>query len=157
MTFSYIADITSDLERTSRLSVLDGTDYISTMLGTFIGAPLFKFFGYYAVFGCSGSLALLGVIYAATMVKESLPEKPIERRSIKQYTNSETAGYGTNVTLSDESDFIDDKSMVMVAPSEKEASNNSGCKSFPSLWDLVSSFGVVVKARSGWNRAMVLM
>ena len=157
LTFSYIADITSDLERTSRLSVLDGTDYISTMLGTFIGAPLFKFFGYYAVFGCSGSLALLGVFYAAIVVKESLPEKPSERRSIKQHTNSETGGYGTNIKSSDENDLIDDKSMVMIAPRENEASNNSCCKSLPSLWDLASSFGVVVKARPGWNRAMVLM
>ena len=165
-TYSYIADITSDLERTSRLSVLDGTDYISTMLGTFIGAPLFKFFGYYAVFGCSGSLALLGVFYAATVVKESLPEKSVERRYIKQHTNSETTSYGTNIRSSDEADMIEDTSMVVITPSkENEVSNtqvyctsqSSCCKSLPSLWDLASSFGVIVKERSGWNRAMVLM
>ena len=128
------------------------------MLGTFIGAPLFKFFGYYAVFGCSGSLALLGVIYAATIVKESLPEKSVERRYIKQHTNSETTGYGTNLKSSDEADMIEDTSMVVVSPSkENELRQNSCCKSLPSLWELASSFGVVVRERSGWNRAMVLM
>ena len=128
------------------------------MLGTFIGAPLFKFFGYYAVFGCSGSLALLGVIYAATIVKESLPEKSVERRYIKQHTNSETTGYGTNLKSSNEADMIEDTSMVVVSPSkENELRQNSCCKSLPSLWELASSFGVVVRERSGWNRAMVLM
>ena len=119
------------------------------MLGTFIGAPLFKFFGYYAVFGCSGSLALLGVIYAATIVKESLPEKSVERRYIKQHTNSETTGYGTNLKSSNEADMIEDTSMVVVSPSkENELRQNSCCKSLPSLWELASSFGVVVRERS---------
>ena len=31
--YSYMADITAPHERTARLGVLDGTDYISTMLG----------------------------------------------------------------------------------------------------------------------------
>ena len=128
------------------------------MLGTFIGAPLFKFFGYYAVFGCSGSLALLGVIYAATIVKESLPEKSVERRYIKQHTNSETTSYGTNLNSSDETDIIEDTNMVVVTPSkEKDVRQRSCCKSLPTLWDLASSFGVIVRERSGWNRAMVLM
>ena len=136
------------------------------MLGTFIGAPLFKFFGYYAVFGCSGSLALLGVFYAAIVVKESLPEKSVEQRYIKQHTNSETTSYGTNIRSSDEADMIEDTSMVVITPSkENEVSNNqlccirqsSCCKSLPSLWDLASSFGVIIRERAGWNRAMVLM
>ena len=128
------------------------------MLGTFIGAPLFKFFGYYAVFGCSGSLALLGVIYATTIVKESLPEKSVERQYIKQHTNSEKTGYGTNFKSSDEADMIEDTSMVVITPSkENEVRQSSCCKSLPSFWDLASSFGVIVRERSGWNRAMVLM
>ena len=32
--YSYMADVTNEWERTSRLSVLDGTDYISTMIGS---------------------------------------------------------------------------------------------------------------------------
>ena len=136
------------------------------MLGTFIGAPLFKFFGYYAVFGCSGSLALLGLIYAATLVKESLPEKSVEHRYLNQHTNSETIGYGTNIRSSDENEMSEDNSAVMIVPlKEKEASHtqlycikkNSCCKSLPSLWDLASSFGVIVKERPGRYRAMVLM
>ena len=160
--YSYVADITSDLERTSRLSVLDGTDYISTMLGTFIGAPLFKFFGYYAVFGTSGSLALVGVIYAISVVKESLPEKSIERRHITQNTDSQTADYGTNLNSSDDNDMTEDNNMVMISPTPENKGQCckrqiSCCKSLPSLWDLASSFGVIVRARSGWKRAMVIM
>ena len=54
--------------------------------------------------------------------------------------------------------MIEDTSMVVVSPSkENELRQNSCCKSLPSLWELASSFGVVVRERSGWNRAMVLM
>ena len=163
-----MADITNEFERTSRLSVLDGTDYISTMLGTFIGAPLFKFFGYYAVFGTSGSLAFLGVIYAILVVKESLPEKSVEQLHIKelQQNNSPTTDYGTNVCAQYEDNSLDESNMIMVAPSRKDnesyntycCQNQSSCsRHIPNISDLVSSFEVIVRSRPGWNRAMVLM
>ena len=136
------------------------------MLGTFIGAPLFKFFGYYAVFGCSGSLALLGVIYAGTLVKESLPEKPVEHRYLNRHISPETTGYGTNIRSAYETEISEDNNTVMIVPSKEKESlhtqlccikKNSCCKSLPSLWDLASSFSVIVKERPGWHRAMVLM
>ncbi len=37
-----MADITTEKTRTSRIAVLDGTDYIFTMIGTLISSPLFK-------------------------------------------------------------------------------------------------------------------
>ncbi len=40
--YSYMSDVTSEAERTSRLSVLDGTDYIFTMVGTAISGAAFK-------------------------------------------------------------------------------------------------------------------
>ena len=159
-----MADITNELERTSRLSVLDGTDYISTMLGTFIGAPLFKFFGYYAVFGTSGSLAFIGVLYAVFIVKESLPEKSLEHKHITidlQTNNSPTTDYGTNINARNGESEIEENNMIIIAPSNKDkqaSSNENSCsKHLPNLTDLVSSFGVIIKSRPGWNRAMVLM
>ena len=70
--YSYIADITTEAERTSRLSVLDGTDYIFTMVGTLLSGPVFKYLGYYATFGASGTLSSLAVLYVIFVVKESL-------------------------------------------------------------------------------------
>jgi len=156
-----MADITNELERTSRLSVLDGTDYISTMLGTFIGAPLFKFFGYYAVFGTSGSLAFIGVLYAVFIVKESLPEKSLEHKHITtdlHTNNSPTTEYGTtNNALYGEGE-IEENNMIIISPSNKGkqvSSTENSCSKH--LTDLVSSFGVIIRSRPGWNRAMVLM
>ena len=51
---------------------MDGTDYISTMLGTFISSYIFNAFGFYAVYGSSAALALLAVLYVAFVIKESV-------------------------------------------------------------------------------------
>jgi hypothetical protein len=40
--YSYMSDVTSEGERTSRLSILDGTDYIFTMVGTTISGLAFR-------------------------------------------------------------------------------------------------------------------
>lgn len=69
--YSYMADITSPDERTARLGVLDGTDYISTMIGTYVSGPIFSNFGYYAVFGASLTSAILGLLYMIFIVEES--------------------------------------------------------------------------------------
>ena len=64
---------------------MDGTDYISTMFGTYISGPLFSKFGYYAVFSFSLGFACLGALYMIFFVKES---KIIAREST-QYGTSE--------------------------------------------------------------------
>jgi MFS family permease len=69
--YSYMADITSFDVRTSRLGILDGTDYISTMLGTYISGPVFENLGYFAVFSASLVLAVCGVLYVWILVAES--------------------------------------------------------------------------------------
>ena len=162
--YSYMADITNELERTSRLSVLDGTDYISTMLGTFIGAPLFKFFGYYAVFGTSGSFALVGVIYATMVVKESIPGKSSEHKHITelQQNNHSAVDYGTYITPQNDDDVaVEENIIIPVTTHERDFSlskKESGCsKNLPNVSDLFSSFGVIFRSRPGWKRALVLM
>ncbi len=79
--YSYIADITGELERTSRLGILDGTDYISTMFGTYISGPIFESLGYYAVFGGSLAAALLAVLYMTVIVKVSKTSHQLQVRS----------------------------------------------------------------------------
>ena len=170
--FSYMADITNELERTSRLSVLDGTDYISTMLGTFASAPLFSYFGYYVVFGTSGTLALIGVLYAVFIVKESVPQKSPESKHIKEYfhqNNSHPVDYGTSVVDQIELNDTEGNDLVMIQPSKRAddvqnckkytccQKQNSCCKHLPNLADIMSSFKVIVRSRPGRNRAMVLM
>ena len=73
--YSYMADITSAHERTARMGVLDGTDYISTMFGTYISGPVFAKFGYYTVFVSSLVFALSGSAYMIFVVKESKSDK----------------------------------------------------------------------------------
>ena len=69
--YSYMADITSPDERTARMGLLDGLDYVSTMLGTYISGPIYDQFGYYPVFASSCVSATLGSLYVFFRVKES--------------------------------------------------------------------------------------
>ena len=69
--YSYITDITSITERTARIGILDGINYIGSLLGTYISGPIFENFGYFAVFGSSCGIAILGLINVMFFVKES--------------------------------------------------------------------------------------
>ena len=69
--YSYITDITQQSQRTFRLAVVDGLDYVSTSLGTLTAAPLFLAFGYYSVFGGSALCCVLALLYLGFFVKES--------------------------------------------------------------------------------------
>ena len=73
--YSYITDITQQSQRTFRLAVVDGLDYVSTSLGTLTAAPLFLAFGYYSVFGGSALCCVLALLYLGFFVKESLGMK----------------------------------------------------------------------------------
>ena len=49
--YSYISDISSGRARTSRIALVDLFMFLGFPLGTFISGPLFKYGGYYTVFG----------------------------------------------------------------------------------------------------------
>ena len=49
--YSYIADVSSGRSRTSRIALVDLFMFLGFPFGTFISGPLFKYGGYYAVFG----------------------------------------------------------------------------------------------------------
>ena len=89
--YSYIADITTPDERTARLGILDGMDYISTMFGTYISGPMYENAGYYAIFSSSLAFATLGVLYMLVFVKESKVQTPetVSSNEITQYGTEE--------------------------------------------------------------------
>ena len=75
--YSYISDVTSEAERTSRISIVDGTDYIFTMVGTAISGVAFATVGYFGIFGAGAVCDTLGVLYVAFVLKESIgPRAP---------------------------------------------------------------------------------
>jgi MFS family permease len=49
--YSYISDVTRLRSRTSRVALMDLFMFLGFPVGTFISGPLFKFGGYYTVFG----------------------------------------------------------------------------------------------------------
>lgn len=93
--------------RTARLSVLDGTDYIFTMVGTYLSGPIFKHFGYLAIFIPSGILSISAVLYIIFFVKESqsrmtqanLTGVSDEREQVSLQADQKQS-YGTNTSES---------------------------------------------------------
>ena len=67
--YSYISDVTSEAERTSRISIVDGTDYIFTMVGTAVSGVAFATVGYFGIFGAGAVCDTLGVLYVAFVLK----------------------------------------------------------------------------------------
>ena len=71
--YTYIADVTSEEERTARVSVLDAIMMLAKPLGNLIGAKVFLVAGYYPVFALSGLFALAGALYVMMSLKETSP------------------------------------------------------------------------------------
>ena len=71
--YTYLADVTSQEERTARVSFLDAIMMLAKPLGNLIGAKLFLLSGYYPVFALSGFFAFSGALYVIFALKETLP------------------------------------------------------------------------------------
>ena len=71
--FIQLADVTSQEERTARVSILDAIMMLAKPLGNLIGAKLFLLSGYYPVFALSGFFAFSGALYVMFALKETLP------------------------------------------------------------------------------------
>ena len=149
--YSYITDITVASQRTFRLSVVDGLDYVSTSLGTLIAAPLFFSFGYYSVFGSSAGCCVLGLLYLGLFVPESLhPGK--EEEVARENSPLQQGG----VQVQDYGSAADTGALhqMEVANSVGEGGNNW----FKSSLRFVSdSFRTVFKQREGPRRAILLL
>ena len=100
---TYISDITTQSNRTARISLLDAfvmlamhhslqfshtSDiyhlYYKVMLampfGNLIGARLFLHFGYYVTFAASGFFAFSGAVYVAVVLKETVVKGPKDEK-----------------------------------------------------------------------------
>ena len=69
---TYISDITSQSNRTARISLLDACVMLAMPVGNLIGARLFLHFGYYVTFAASGFFAFSGAVYVAVVLKETV-------------------------------------------------------------------------------------
>merc|ERR1712079_665221 len=78
-----------------RLSIIDGTDYVSTSIGTRISGPLFVSLGYYVVFGVSAGTCVLAMIYLILGVKESLKKVEVRDTVTTPLQSTEQVRYGS--------------------------------------------------------------
>ena len=78
--YTYVSDVTSHEDRTARISALDAFPVLASPLGNLLGAKLFLYSGYYPVFLTSGLFAVLGALYAATVLKETVPREKVAAR-----------------------------------------------------------------------------
>ncbi|XP_059089162.1 proton-coupled folate transporter-like [Tigriopus californicus] len=140
--YSYISDVTSNKNRTTRLSFADGTDYISTMIGTSSSGPLFKFLGFYFVFGASATLSLCAVVYLACFVQESKPLGQAEKETGEMMV-SQPESYGA----------YDATPSVENLPRTKK----TYCQKLPFPSDFLASFKTILKPRAGHGRLMIWM
>ena len=82
--YTYISDITSQEDRTARISFLDATLILARPVGNTLGAKLYLFSGYYAVFATSGLFALLGALYAFFVLKDSVTKEVVDHKKAKK-------------------------------------------------------------------------
>ena len=97
---TYISDITSQSDRTSRISLLDAFVMLAMPFGNLIGARLYLHFGYYITFAASGFFAISGAVYVVLVLKETVvqgPREEKERQSICQVPQSQIINEGISV------------------------------------------------------------
>ena len=145
--YSYITDITLQSQRTFRLAVVDGLDYVSTSIGTLTAAPLFLAYGYYSVFGASALCCILALLYLGIFVKESLgmkveSEKAEVEGALEDFPLQESSeggrGYGSTVSTT-------------VSETQEE---NWFWSSIKFVFD---SFKTIFKSRRGPRRAILFL
>ncbi|XP_013098104.1 tetracycline resistance protein, class A [Stomoxys calcitrans] len=71
--FSYIADITTEEERTLRIGILNVCFSVGVPIGTALSGVLLKKIGFYGVFSISASLYVLSLVYGFFFLPEPRP------------------------------------------------------------------------------------
>jgi len=69
--YSYIADVSSGRSRTSRIALVDLFMFLGFPFGTFISGPLFKYGGYYAVFGLGIGFTFISAVYVMLFINDT--------------------------------------------------------------------------------------
>ena len=93
---TYISDITSQSDRTARISLLDAFVMLAMPFGNLIGARLYLHFGYYVTFAASGFFAFSGAVYVAFVLRETVvrgSEDEKEKQSICQVNQNKIDCY----------------------------------------------------------------
>ena len=69
--YSYIADITSVRARTTRIGVIDIFFYGGVPTGTFLSAYVYKYSGYYGIYGITLALQIFIILYIYFIIKDT--------------------------------------------------------------------------------------
>ena len=69
-TKSFIADITTPEERTSRMVILDAFNSLGYFVGTPVGTRILKHFGYIPLFSVTLGLVVVAIIYTVVFLKK---------------------------------------------------------------------------------------
>ncbi|XP_023327444.1 solute carrier family 46 member 3 isoform X2 [Eurytemora carolleeae] len=69
--FSYLSDVTTIRERTSRLAALDFCFFGGVPAGTFASGYVFKYFGYYGIFGSVAVCQVISALYVTFFIEET--------------------------------------------------------------------------------------
>lgn len=78
--FSYISAITTDVNRTFRMGLLNFTLTVGFPMGMGISGVLLKNYGYYGCYGLSASLQFLNLIYSIFILKD--PKRNKEQKKV---------------------------------------------------------------------------
>lgn len=82
ISLSYISDITTKYERTSRIAYLEGCSFIGYPLGTLVAGLMFKWFGFISVFALGVFGEIVAILYVCLKIKETRGDSsiPMSRR-----------------------------------------------------------------------------
>ncbi|KAG1704748.1 Proton-coupled folate transporter [Nymphon striatum] len=88
ISLSYISDITTKHERTSRIAYLEGFSFIGYPLGTLVAGLMFKQFGFTPVFVLGLVGEIVAVIYVWSRIKETRGDMSIPlRKRMRDFLN----------------------------------------------------------------------
>ena len=89
LTGSYIADITTEKNRTMRITLLEATGTMAGLLATISSGFIIERFGYMGIFVTDTGLLVLALLYLVFCVK---PAKRIKRSKLKETSGAEETG-----------------------------------------------------------------
>lgn len=69
--YSYVSDVSGNRSRTSRIALLDLFVFLGFPVGTYLSAPIFKYSGYYGVFGSAIAMTFGSMLYTMLMIKDT--------------------------------------------------------------------------------------
>ena len=106
--YSYGASISEPKDRAHRIARLDGTETISTVIGTLLSPIISEKLTYYGSYGLYGGMIVLAALYLKFFVREPIKKKKDESKNSKEKRSAYNVLYSTLVTP-----LIDIKTLVV--------------------------------------------